>query len=442
MTELKEASLAAQVPLTQMTKFWSGWPIPRWVFPATGSAAIANGVVSTRSAIAEPYQVWIETSSSWHETLWPLGAILAAVAAFMAGSLFRRDSLLALPLRSRLGSSVVGRQVGWLSAWAVVGHCLGLLPLTISTARSATWGHLGGSNVLIALLGVVFFCAFGYVLGLLIKSWVAAPVSAAAALLIMQVPNTPIGRPLALLQPVQQWTISPRFVQTLGTTVFTVNAIIALIIVSAVVSSFLLNRHSVNKSFVLAWGVIPVLLLVVAFAWRPEFYRVADEVPAVCWSEQETPVCIHQAYSKSRGDVTAVVDALQGAGAVPLLKRVTEVSVADYGQPPGGEVSFAVDLRSGVDDQLTQSARESLAWQIADQLISAPCLKPGVPLERYDAQVMVRNALLTNAGFGAVVDHSGGQMPPENISSGLAPFIRANAGKIDSCSLTSQDLGA
>jgi hypothetical protein len=408
---------------------------------------------TTRRQLAGPYQLWATASASWHETLWPSDALLVCLAALIGATLFRRGSAVTLPLRPRVSPTAVAAHALPLGAWAVLGHAVGLLPLMASTARTATAGRLLAADVLIGVAGVLLLTTVGLALGAAARHWAIAPIGALLTFLVTALPNSPTMRPVALLQPVQQWTAVPRFVPSPWTTAFTVNACLVGGLAAIVLGGYALNRTSVSRGMALGWAVAPLLLVVLAFAWRPEISVAATSTSAACGRAAGARVCLHRAYARSLPAALRVTAVLQRAGTAPLLTEVRDVNLTDdnptdIAVPRRGAVAVQIDVVPPASASETLTVEEMVAEQVTGLVFLGGCQGPGVPISTYDRQDAVRMQVLRLAGFGALVNRLGNTHDSRTVRTlaGMSPgelsrLIARRADSIRACRLTASDLG-
>lgn len=424
-----------------------GWPLGRWVFPAAAVLTAVGTWAATLPLLSLPYQVWASTSAAWHESLWLVGAGILAVSALIGTALFTRGNPATLPMRPRVSVVAVAAHVVPLASWVTLGHLVGLAPLTIEAVRTATSGHLLLADALLGTVGPALLTAVGFTLGVLVRHWLVAPASAVLGLVLLGLPGYSGTRPVQLLQPVQQQQSAPRFVLSLPTTAFTVVAIAVTTTAAVLLAGYVLNRSSARPVLVAAWVCVPVVLAVVAFAWRPDTYRVAGGLPAVCDDADGAQICLHEAYSGSEDDVVEAVSAVRRAGAAPLLDHVTDVNLTGTGTPAVGTASISVNLGPFGPRDALQSTSETIADQVSEAAFLGSCLEPGVPISSYDRQSALRYQVLHVAGYDNLVDSFGGSndsTATEALSGmdadQLTRLVTNNVAAIRDCRVTQAEL--
>lgn len=404
-----------------------GWPLPRFAFPAIGVAVALGTLAGTRGLLLSPYVTWPDVSAAWHESL-PLPASLASgLSAVIASALFARASPLALPVRPRLGATAAAVHFAGAAAWAMAGHVVGMLPATAYGAATATWGNLRVVDAVVGLLGLGEFVALGFLGGLVFRSAIAAPFIALTTGILTLLPNSPVLRPLALLQPVQQWTASARFVPNPFVVSFSlVFTVATLLAAMAAIDGILRGRMRVGTPHA-ALAAGPVALAVMAFLWRPELYVDGGKPPRVCTEARGARVCMHQAYAKSLPLVTRTVRALQEAGASPLLNGVTDVNLGLPASPTTGTVVLSLALAPPDPGLVTQSIREQVAEQVSSVTQPAGCLRRGGGITAFDLGGVIRNRILIDAGFVTLADR---------LNLGGSPDVTAARAAVDAMSST------
>ncbi|RAW15696.1 hypothetical protein [Phytoactinopolyspora halophila] len=405
--------------------------------------------LSTQHMLHAPYVTWPEVSTAWHESLRLPGALAAGFSAFAAASIFTSRSPISLPIRPRLGGRAVATHIAGVAVWALIGHVLGMMPVTAYAVGSATWGHLRILDVLVSLAGLALVVASGFVAGVVIRSAkVAPPLVAIAALVIMQLPNNPLLRPLALLQPVQQWTTSDlKFVPNTAVSVFSfIFAVVGILAAVATADAVLCGLRRLGPAHI-AWALAPLVLATVAFAWRPELYVDSGKRPQVCTSVHDVPVCLHEAHAKSLDTVAETVASLQSAGAEPLINSVTGESVSDVNTSRQGNAVISLNLTPDSPRLAAQTVPEQVAIQVstAAAVPAGPCSSR----QHHDLGALVRHRILTDAGYGHVADlftstfpdlSEAEQVLEEMSSAQFADFVAQRHETIVACQLTTQDV--
>lgn len=378
------------------TAWLLGWPLRPWVLPASAVVAAVLSWVVTLRLLSAPYQLWATTSSVWHEALWTTAPVSAGMAALCATLLVQRGSAVFQSTRVRVGLPALTRAALACSGWAVLGHLVGVAPLTIATVSTATTGGPRVQDLALAVVGMGALTVLGFGIGVVARHWAVAPVVAAALFGILALPHGSDFRPVALLMPVQQWPASPRFVLTPWTTLFTLTFLILLACWALAVAA---SRSGRPRDGGARWLTVAVVVLVVAaFGWRPEFYRVDEPVPSICDQAAGARVCLHTAYSHSLPEVSETVRALQESGTSPVLTRVTDTAVADHLEPATGEALIAIDPVPERPNFVTQGIADQVALAVTEQLFEEPCSRVGASVVSYDVLRALQVAVLERSG--------------------------------------------
>lgn len=378
------------------TAWLLGWPLRPWALPASAVVAAVLSWVVTLRLLSAPYQLWATTSSVWHEALWTTAPVSAGVAALCATLLVQRGSVVYQSTRVRVGLPALTRAALACSGWAVLGHLVGVAPLTMATFSTATTGGPRVQDLALGVVGMGALTVLGFGIGAVARHWAVAPVVTAALGGILALPHGADFRPVALLMPVQQWPASPRFVLTPWTTLFTLTFLILLACWALAVAGSRSGRPHDGRA---RWLTVAVLaLVVVAFVWRPEFYRVDAPVPSVCEDREGVRVCVHEAYSHSMSEVSETVASLQRSGTAPMLTQVTGRAVAEHPEPQEGEAFVRIDVVPERDNFVTQGIEDQVALQITEQLFEAPCSRGGASVVSYDVLRALQIAVLEGSG--------------------------------------------
>ena len=377
-----------------------GAPVPRWLLPTLAVVVAAVTWLSSRTPLGGPYVTWPAVSQQWHETVWGAGAVLVAGAAFVGSLVPARRSALTPPLRARGGATSVAALAIASGLWGMVGHAAGMTAGVVRAVLTASWGHMYLADVAIGSLGVLVLGMMGSCAGQLVGHWLIAPLAGLVAAGVLALPRLLALRPWALLQPVQQWHASVRFVLTGPTTVFTLVAMTAGALAVVWATGWWRGGRGRPNGGDVAVLLVPVLLIGMAFVWRPEFYRVADATPRVCQETHGIQICLHQAHAPSLDDAVAATSALAEAGMGPLLQRVTDKTVADYTEPGPGEVLVDVRLRGRPETLLTQTMRQMFVGQIAEELVMNRCTRnPDRAAHAWATSQVLTRTYLRHAGF-------------------------------------------
>ncbi|MGL4744914.1 MAG: hypothetical protein ACRCXL_11070 [Dermatophilaceae bacterium] len=425
-----------------------GWPLPR-IFPAVVFVTmLVGGLMASRRLRTHAYPTWSAYSSAWHEALWVPGAVAAAVAAAGAALLFPSRSPLVGPQQPRLGWALLLRQSVPLGGVGALGWSVGLAPSVVIATRGATYGHLAVGDVVVGVLGVVLLVTCGYCAGAAAGHLAVAPVVGVVSFVVLVLPMPDLGRPAALFLPLRHVTAIPRFELSNTTTVFTVVGVSAVMWLGATAASAWRSRGGVTSTeayrdagVVLA---VTATLVVVAFAWRPEFYVVDRSAVARCSTVADVVICTHPALSRSDDDLRDVVRRLDGAGLGSVLTRVTDESVFNADRAAPGEAIVRVNLTPLDPTFAVRTIPDQFADQIVEGTVMLSC--SGKSRAAYDANAALVRRALVNAGFPQAAEifpaeGTGGN--PRAVEAVAAmdakrfrDFMAENAAAVADCSVT------
>lgn len=421
-----------------------GWPFPRWVNPAIGIVMATLTFAVNRSLLDAEYVLWAQVSAAWHESLWIPGSILAMMAALVGALLAQSASPVTPGSRPKEGVVIPLIHGGAVGLWAALGHAAGMTPAMVRGARESTWGVLQWQDVVVGGVGVIVLAVVGYCAGLVLRRWVFTPLVGLFVFVILFLPEPPLLRPLGLFVPVRQFQTTPRFELTAATTVFSVVAMATLALAAGHVATWLRRRSAAYQGVgeAVTWMGAVLILGVVAFGWRPEFYTVDRPVPRRCEQSFSVQVCLHAANEAARADITDAMTALQRAGLRPILTRVTDDAVAESDRPGPGEALLDLDPGPFSKRMHLQSVRSLAADRISAWLVSERCRRrPDV--SSVDASQALQVRMLTLAGFDDIVEGYGGGVvgPAAEFfagmdAAGLTDWVEQHAQQIKTCAIT------
>ncbi|MFY1686325.1 hypothetical protein [Plantactinospora sp. WMMB782] len=423
-----------------------GWPGPVWVFPAAGAVQATASFLATRDVVGSDYVTWSAVATSWHESLWIPGSLLAGVAAALGATYFPRASPVAAALRPRVGGGLFLVHGLALALWLCLGHTLGLAPAHLAAAREATAGALAPQDVLVGLAGVTTLAVLGFCAGAAVRHWVIAPAVAVLAFAVMGLPNEPLFMPIGLLLPVRQWTpSSPRFETNPATAAFAVVASIGICLLAASLASWAASRGSVHRQGrrLVTWLAVLGALTAIAFAWRPALTVVDRPVPRLCQQVDGAEVCLHAANQPAMARTVDVVARLRVAGLAPMLHRVTDVAVSDHDTARAGEALVNLDPSPRDRRFLATTIPDQVALQVSEAVTLGGCLRPGQTAESYDAATVLYARVLELAGFEELAGAFGPAEPSPEArklttmdAEQIGAFVQTNQELISSCRLS------
>lgn len=422
-----------------------GWPGPRWLFPASGALMATGSWLATRDVAGSEYVTRSAVSTSWHESLWITGSLVAGAAAALGAMLFPRASPVTAVLRPRVGAGLYLVHGLALALWICLGHAVGLMPIHLAAIRQAGSGMLAPQDVAAGLAGLCALTVLGFGVGAAVRHWVIAPAVAIGTFAVMGLPNEPLFMPIGLLLPMRQWTpSSPRFELNPPTAVFAIIAAIGICLLAAALASWAGSRGSVRRQGrpLLVWLAAVVTLTAIAFAWRPDLTVVDQPVPGVCRQVDATAVCLHAANQPAMARTIDVVTRLRAAGLAPVLRQVTDIALSDHDTPRAGEALIRLDPSPKDRRFVAATISEQVALQVSEALTLTGCIQDGQSSEGYDTATVLYSRILQLAGFDELAGAFGPADPPPAArrlttmsAEQISAFVETNQELIRSCRL-------
>ncbi len=406
----------------------------------------------TRSQLEAEYPRWSDVSSAWHESLWVSGALAATAAALIGALIVPRRSTLSSVVRARFGPSVWLAHAGALSVWVIVGHGLALTPIHVAAVRGATHGMVNGGDIAVGVVGAVMLTVVGYCVGVAVGH---PAVAAGVGLMLvgaMGLAEIPVFRPLGLIFPVRQFQASPRFEINPYTVVFAALAAVAVVAAANMGLTWIKARGSVRGfgASTATWALVVGGMVFVAFAWRPELYRVDDPVAVTCEEVNGIMFCFHDANLPAMSETMTTVEALRSAGLGPVLDEVTDEAAADVDRAQPGQVLLWFDPQPRGALMVTNSLQEDVALAVSESMTSQGCVgrlgveaeELGVNADSYELQRELTTRVLQLAGYedlaGRAFTHHATQanrfagFHPDDI----ARFLTEHRDEVAECTVT------
>ncbi|MEU4801301.1 hypothetical protein [Actinosynnema sp. NPDC023587] len=310
------------------------FPLGVWPVALPASAITAVVVAATWSMRSWPYQEWVRTSAEFHQQNTFTAPIAAAAATYFAGRLLPPSRIFALPSAARAGLRTAVPQLGLLVGAFVGAYLLGLAPLVVVTLRDAESGGLDVGAALTGLLGLALATAFGYLVGVVTRTSLTAPLS--FVLLFGAAVAGSGGDRFSALMPVLHLEPPLGLVQSTPFVAYRLAflTVSTVAVVWAVVG--LLRRHRVSGSlFRSAAALLPLLLPVVVAVpplWStPALFAYETEPVHVCRTSGTVEYCVHEGH-RSRLDivVAATEAALQRSGRPAPFTRIRDEALRGY----------------------------------------------------------------------------------------------------------------
>lgn len=306
------------------------------------------------------YNLWKDTSASFHSSLQLTGPVAAAGAAWMVSRTTRRTNTTFPPWSLRAGTPLTLGQM--LAATGALGGTwiIVLLLLVARTTRTATYGSLQVLPVIYGISAFAMITAFGLMLGRLLPAWLAPPVTAVVVFLALSA-LAASDTVLRLLSPVRfrRYTLDVKPNPELLLFV----TLVALLTCSAFLAiSTLLNRRGfLPFSFrlrlaciTLAVGPLLTASLILG-QWRPLLNVPAVVPPATCDERLALSVCLHPALERDLPAARTVVALLLGRYGPHLPSGVSRVVAGGDGVEQPGDLTFALRPRLSVNEYVLDS---------------------------------------------------------------------------------------
>jgi hypothetical protein len=303
--------------------FWPLGPLPI-VLPSLG-IIVAVGL-STSTMLPWPYQEWIQTSAEFHQQNAFAGPIAAAAATYFAGRLTPPGRIFALPFAARAGALTARRHLLVLNGSFLVAHLVGFIPLVVATVRKAEHGGPAVLTVLSGLLGLVAAITVGYLLGVVGRSALLAPVSFVLMFTVTVLGTG--GDRFAALAPVLHIRPPLGSVETLPFAGYRIAFFVLVITASWFAVTMLLRQHrdGIRRPPLLALAplLLPAVLVVPPPMRTPALFEFEASPPRVCETHRGVEYCVHAGHRSQLALMTATSDAvLKRYGApAPTVSRV------------------------------------------------------------------------------------------------------------------------
>ncbi len=278
------------------------WPLNSLFVLLPAVVIFAVVLAGTWEMWSWPYPVWVQTSAHWHQQFTFAGPIAGAMAALWAVRMNGADRIWSQFAAPRVGSGVVARHLGLLTAWFVGAYVAALLPLTVTTAVT---GGLGEPEPLVMVSGVLAMAAvtaLGYVVGTLVRSLAVVPILAVALYCLdaFAAYGTDVFGaivPQLYVDPVLGLTESTSLV------VFRLAFFLAVAATSAALAATVLRRRStgqyhsplVQARDVAVYALAPVVLVSTALVTKPDLFEIeASAEERTCETAHGLEFCVHE----------------------------------------------------------------------------------------------------------------------------------------------------
>ncbi|MBP2328113.1 hypothetical protein JOF56_008498 [Kibdelosporangium banguiense] len=339
------------------------WPLPPLTLLVPGGLVLAAAFgLSLENFGWRPE--WPATSVLAHEHLSIAGPVAAAAAFHRWATLARPAGLLAA---ARLrGTEKPEHWVNFLRVWAVcaVAYTIGLLPIFIHTAISATYGGPAIGSIVLGYLGLGFAVAIGQFVAGIAPMPVLTVFVAVLVFLLFQLPQV-VLRSFGAVLPVQWDTLAANEYETPASLIFRAFALLAT--AGAMVMASRLGRtpDQPGRTALPAFGAVGVLaaFLVAAAVNPPARLEAVAAPPLLCQPRNGIEVCVHAAHEADLPELADTVSALAKAyGGKPAAVRGVYDAAA---VPAGGLPNDYVVVGLILDQTTRDTAGEDVAAAMA-----------------------------------------------------------------------------
>ncbi|GGP34680.1 hypothetical protein [Saccharothrix coeruleofusca] len=416
------------------------WPLGPWPLLLPAAAIAAAAVLATTAMRSWPYQEWVRTSAEFHQQNAFAGPIAAAAATYYAGRLTRPDRVFALPSAPRAGRDSARRHLGLLAVTFTLAYLVGMAPLTAVTVEHAEHGGPDPLPIATGLLGLWASIAVGYLIGVVGRGALWAPISFVAVFAVVVLGTG--GDTFSALVPVLHVAPAAGRVEALPFTVYRVAFFLLVAVAAVVAATAVLRRHRTRHRPVRAMAplLVPVVLAVPAVVSTPALFAVEQDVQRVCRTQRGIEHCVHAAH-RSR---------------LPVMEQATAAVLTAYGDDTSGRVRRVYDesLRwaTAVDDAASGNteAHQDVVWVAVQPMSPTDHTGREVAWLLAGATACAARSDTTDEERALTVElalwlQNGGRAASSGPLSGIAPhalrdWMSAHRTGLDTCVLTAADL--
>ncbi|MEU6152451.1 hypothetical protein ABZ816_20885 [Actinosynnema sp. NPDC047251] len=309
------------------------WPLSAWLYVLPGVAVGLVAFAATLPTLAWPYQDWVITSAEFHQQNAYAAPIAAGLAAVVAGRLTPPTRIYAQPISARAGWGVVGPHLARLVGTVLVGYLLGLTPLTLVTTTDAEHGGFDLAVALTRLLGLTAATVVGYLVGVLGRTSLVAPV--AVVLLFAASIAGSTSDTFSALAPVLHFVPGVGSDARWSFVLYRLAFLTVLVVAAAWAAAELLRAHRAGAApaaRALLPLLAPVALAVPPLLITPALYALDDAPPKVCEVRAGVEYRVHEGHrSELAGMVTAVGGVFETFGSSGPARRVYDQALAGVG---------------------------------------------------------------------------------------------------------------
>jgi hypothetical protein len=313
-----------------------------------GLAIVVVVVGSTLAQMSWPYQEWIRTSAEFHQQNALAAPIAAAAATYYAGRLTPPDRIFALPSAVRTGAPMVRRHLLVLITAFVTSYLIGLAPLVITTVRDAEHGGPHLLVMLTGLLGIAMATSLGYVIGVLGRTALLAPLSFILLFALTMLGTS--GDDFAALAPVLHVEPILGQVEAAPLVAYRIAFLLVAIVTAAAASAALLRagRSRTARLRALAALIAPILLVVPALIRTPALFSLETSAHRICAVQRDVEYCVHAGHRSQLTALVAAADPIIASypARVPRIDRIYDVALSGSVGDDPRTVWFMIEPRN------------------------------------------------------------------------------------------------
>lgn len=343
------------------------WPLPWWYLPLPAVAVFVIALAGTWESLSWPYQEWQYTSAQFHQQTALAAPVCAAWAAVVAGRLTAPSRIFALPMGRRVGVPVVRQHLAQLGTTLLGGYLLGLAPLVAVTVVDAEFGGPDLPVMVSGLLGLTAAVTVGYLLGVLARTALIAPVPFLLffAFAVAGSGDDTYAAVLPVLHVDPELGQVENPVMVVFRCAFFLLVTIAAGLIAAQVLTHRVPRPRAGLATAATFTAVPAVLAVLGISTTPDLFRIPPDPPRQCAERHGIEYCVHQGHASQLDDLIAALDPVFTArGPQEQVKRVydrallfadpltvpetTHVAVLTPNIPPASEASFVADKLAGI----------------------------------------------------------------------------------------------
>src|SRR5690606_27900776 len=276
--------------------------------------------------------------------------------------------IFALPMGRRVGVPVVRQHLAQLGTTLLGGYLLGLAPLVAVTVVDAEFGGPDLPAMVSGLLGLTAAVTVGYLLGVLARTALIAPVPFLLffAFAVAGSGDDTYAAVLPVLHVDPELGQVENPVMVVFRCAFFLLVTIAAGLIAAQVLTHRVPRPRAGLATAATFTAVPAVLAVLGISITPDLFRIPPDPPRQCAERHGIEYCVHQGHASQLDDLIAALDPVFTArGRQEQVKRVYDrallfadpltvpetahVAVLTPNIPPASEASFVADKLAGID---------------------------------------------------------------------------------------------